>query len=111
MADRDVNAAEVATLRSRLRQFSDAFNEARAAANWQRLKELDTQMQRMLRPLMAREDWRHALQTELTTLRAQHALALQTCREQLSQIEEKMQAFQREREGLTAYGQFSESAQ
>ena len=102
--------SEIDTLKLRLRQWREAFAAACEAQDWTRIRELDTQMQRVLRQLIARPELKDAVRAELNALRDQHELALATCRRQLAALEQKMQAFQRDREGLRAYNQISENA-
>lgn len=103
-------ASEIDTLKLRLRQWREAFAAGREAGDWARIRELDTQMQRVLRHLSTRPELKNAVQMELNGLRDQHGLALEACRQQLVALEQKMQAFQRDREGLRAYSQISETA-
>jgi len=110
MSDGPGAASEIDTLKLRLRQWREAFATAREAGDWTRLRDLDTQMERVLRHLIARPELKNAVRPELDALRAQHTLALAACRDQLAVLEQKMQAFQRDREGLQAYGQVSENA-
>lgn len=100
-------ASETDALRVRLRQCADAFADGRGVGDWDRIRELDSQLQPLLRELRRRPALTVALARELAALQRQHALALAACRQQLAELEQKMQTFQREREGLRAYGEIS----
>ena len=103
-------ASEVETLKLRLRQWREAFAVGGEAGDWLRVKELDTQMQRVLLHLKARPELKSAVRAELDALRDQHALTLDVCRREMTAMEQKIQVFQRDREGLQAYSQVSENA-
>jgi|GEM_PF-3166450 len=107
MSHSGVAANEIDVLRPRLRQWGEAFAGAAAIADWARIKELDSQLQKVLLQLNARPDVKAALDSELSALRRQHSLALAACRQELEILEHRLQAFAREREGLQAYSEVS----